>query len=243
MSQGQAVHILQVLPHFLTSKSLFWCNFPLAILSEYPLDSTFLLYILLYPLPFICCFPFDFPLLCFFFFFFNYYHHFFFNYLMPPPPCSWFFFGFYWFFTFQILFLLFHLIYAFSLIFICFLFFIFFIYFFFDFLVVFYSLMLFHWISCCRWLLLFFLEISGWFMLFDWHFLLQCNVILNYFWLTFSEGCLNPTLWCHISQGTHSKGSFKKYICWKLPVFEPLPPCSFLVILHVPPLPVNVCFR
>ena len=32
---------------------------------------------------------------------------------------------------------------------------------FFDFLVVFYSLTLFLWISCCQWLLLFFLEISG----------------------------------------------------------------------------------
>ena len=61
---GPSRSLLQVLPHFLTSKSLFWCNLPLTILSEYLLDSRLLLCILLYPLPSNCCFFFDFPLFC-----------------------------------------------------------------------------------------------------------------------------------------------------------------------------------
>ena len=61
------------------SKSLFWCNLPLTILSEYPLDSRLLLCILLYPLPSNCCSFFDFPLFCFFFFF-NYNYHFWLNF-------------------------------------------------------------------------------------------------------------------------------------------------------------------
>ena len=89
-----------ILSHFLTSKSLFWCNLPLTILSEYPLNSRLLLRILLYPLPSNFCFFFDCPLFCYLFFFFNYYHHFFFNYLIPPPPCLCFYFGFHWFYTF-----------------------------------------------------------------------------------------------------------------------------------------------
>ena len=75
-SQDQAGPLLQVLPHFLTPKSLFWCNLPLTTLSEYPLDSRFLLCILLYPRPSKCCFFFDFPLF-WFFFLFDCYHHFF----------------------------------------------------------------------------------------------------------------------------------------------------------------------
>ena len=58
-----------LLLHFLASKSLFWCNLPLIILSEYPLDSRILLCILLYPLPSNCCFFFDLSLFCYFFLF------------------------------------------------------------------------------------------------------------------------------------------------------------------------------
>ena len=67
-SQEQAGPFLQVLPHFLTFKSLFWCNLPLTILSEYPLDSRLLLYILLYCLPSNCCFFFLFSIILLFFF-------------------------------------------------------------------------------------------------------------------------------------------------------------------------------
>ena len=56
----------------------------------------------------------------------------------------------------------------------------------FDFLVVFYSLTLFLWFSCCWCLLLY--------MLCDLcYFLLQCNLILTFFWLTSSGGCPNHT--------------------------------------------------
>ena len=59
-SQYQAGPLLQVLPHFLTSKSLLWCSFHWL----YCLNT---LWILLYPLPSICCFFFDFPLFSYFF--------------------------------------------------------------------------------------------------------------------------------------------------------------------------------
>ena len=92
-SQEQAGPFLQVLPDFLTSKSLFWCNPPLTTLSEYSLDFRLLLCILLYPFSLIFHY---FAI----FFFFNHNHHFFFNYLIPPAPCSCFFFGFHWFYAF-----------------------------------------------------------------------------------------------------------------------------------------------
>ena len=67
MSQDQVGPLLQVLPHFLTSKSLFWCNLPLTILYEHPLDSRLLLCIILNLLPSNCCFFFNFPLFGYFF--------------------------------------------------------------------------------------------------------------------------------------------------------------------------------
>ena len=74
--QDQGGPLLQVLSHFLASKSLFWSILPTTILFEY-----LSLYSLLYPPPSNCWF-FHFPLSCFF-----YYHHFLYNYLISPPPC------------------------------------------------------------------------------------------------------------------------------------------------------------
>ena len=162
----------------------------------------FLLSILLYPLPSNGCFFFDFPLFCYFF-----------SFLIITITFS--------------LITLFHLLltHAFSLVFIGFTLFKFsfcsstlstlflwssfvccfsflFEYFFFDFLVFFYSLTLFPWISCYWWLLLFFLDISG--CIYALWFLLQCNLMLNYFWLTSSGGCSNHTFRRLIPQGTHN---------------------------------------
>ena len=59
MSQDQASHLKQVLPQLLSSKSLFLCNLPPTLLSEYALDSRLIYYIPLSPLP-RNCFFFDF---------------------------------------------------------------------------------------------------------------------------------------------------------------------------------------
>ena len=59
MSQDQASHLKQVLPQLLSSKSLFLCNLPTTLLSEYALDSRLIYYIPLSPLP-RNCFFFDF---------------------------------------------------------------------------------------------------------------------------------------------------------------------------------------
>ena len=140
-----------------------------------------------------------------FFVFFNYYHHFFFNYLNPPSPCSYF-----SLFFIDFTLLLFHLIHAFSLIFICFFVLFCFVYFWTFFL----------WFSC-RFLVTnafsmdFLLSVAfyffSWkflaaFMLCDCYFLLQCNLTLNYFWLTSSGGCPNYTFRRHILQGIHNQG-------------------------------------
>ena len=93
--QDQAGPLLQVLLHFLTSKSLFWCSlhwlYFLNILWILDFNSAF--FCILYHL--IVAFFLIFHYFTIFFLF--YYHHFFFNYLIPPPPCSYFFFGFHWF--------------------------------------------------------------------------------------------------------------------------------------------------
>ena len=142
-SQDQAGPLLQVLPHFLTSKSLFWSNLPLTILSEYPLDSRLFLCILLFLLPSNCCFFFDFLLFCYFFLFQSL-PSLFFNYLIPPSTCPCFFFGFHWCYTFWIFLLFFSLIHALSsilLFFVCF-----FVFVFVFFLISFWTYFL--WFSC-----------------------------------------------------------------------------------------------
>ena len=189
------------MPHFLASKSLFWCNLLLTTLSEYPLDFRFLLYILLYPVPSNCCFVFDFLLFSGFFYFF-----------LVTTTLS--------------LITSFHpLVHAFSLVLVlnflfalsrhwCF-------FFNFDFFkisfwtfclwsscIVFYKLTRFLWFSCCWQLLLFALG-NFWLHLcfVITIFLLQCNLIINCFWLTSSRGCLNNTFQCLIPpQGTHRQG-------------------------------------
>lgn len=115
MSQDQASHLKQVLPQLLSSKSLFLCNVPPTLLSEYALDSRLIYYIPLSPLPRNCFF---FNFLWFLFFSStSLCHHFFFNFLIPPP-CLCFFFDFHWFYTFFFSFPSFNL----STLFLCFLF-------------------------------------------------------------------------------------------------------------------------
>ena len=44
-------------------------------------------------------------------------------------------------------------------------------------------------------------------------------------------------MFCHkiyIYVVTLAKGSFKKYVCLELPIFDPPSPCSFLLVLHGP---------
>ena len=77
---------------------------------------------------------------------------------------------------------------------------------FFDFFVVFYSLTPFLWISCCLVFTFFCWKFLAAFMLCDCYFLLQYNLILNYFWLTSSGGCPNHTFRHLIPQGTHNQG-------------------------------------
>ena len=62
----------------------------------------------------------------------------------------------------------------------------------------------------CWWYLLFFLFAFGNFRLYICFviviFLLKCNLISNYFWLTSSGGCPNHTFRCPIPQGTQTQG-------------------------------------
>ena len=96
---------LVVLPHFFSSKPLFWCNLPLTLRSKYFLDSRPLHCISLSPLQPNCWIFFDFLLFLVFSFSSSLYHCFFFNFLIRPPPRSCFFFGFHWFYAIFLFFL------------------------------------------------------------------------------------------------------------------------------------------
>ena len=84
-----------------------------------------------------------------------------------------------------------------------------------------------------------FFVVSG-FYFFSWkflaafcYFLLQCNFILNYFWLTSSGGCPNYTFWRLIPQGTHNQGGqahlAKMHLLTKSSIWH----CSFQISSHL----------
>ena len=130
--------------------------------------------------------------------------------------------------------MLFNLIHAFSLIFVSFLFFIPFWTFF-------------PWFSCSflltnafslDFLLLVAFSFFSWkflavFMLCDCYFLLQCNFILNFFWLKFSGGCPNHSFWCLIPQGTHKPGGQAHLARMHLLTKSSIWHCSFQISLQL----------